>query len=69
MKVAVCASFLPHPLGCLPEVLRKARGGRRRFGTSDPLHGAWRAPRYGTSALMPVVARPMMSFWICEVPS
>ncbi len=23
----------------------------------------------GTSALMPVSARPMMSFWICEVPS
>jgi hypothetical protein len=28
-----------------------------------------RPPRYDTSALMPVVARPMISFWICEVPS
>jgi hypothetical protein len=23
----------------------------------------------GTSALIPVAARPMISFWICEVPS
>jgi hypothetical protein len=35
-----------------------------------PLHGAKAPRRYdGTSALMPVVARPMMSFWICDVPS
>jgi 3-hydroxyacyl-CoA dehydrogenase, NAD binding domain len=29
------------------------------------------APRTheGTSALIPVFARPMISFWICEVPS
>ena len=25
--------------------------------------------RYGTSALTPVTARPMISFWICDVPS
>ena len=27
------------------------------------------AAQAGTSALMPVIARPMISFWICEVPS
>ena len=27
------------------------------------------APASGDNALMPVAARPMMSFWICEVPS
>jgi hypothetical protein len=27
------------------------------------------APQAGTSALIPVIARPMISFWICEVPS
>jgi hypothetical protein len=34
-------------------------------------HGlaASRRPQAGTSALMPVIARPMISFWICEVPS
>ena len=26
-------------------------------------------PACGTSALMPVAARPMISFWICDVPS
>jgi hypothetical protein len=29
MKVAMCASFLPHPLGAPGEVLRNARGSRR----------------------------------------
>ena len=28
-----------------------------------------RAPQAGTSALIPVIPRPMISFWICEVPS
>ena len=26
-------------------------------------------PGHGISALIPVAARPMMSFWICDVPS
>ena len=30
---------------------------------------ACRPPQAGTSALIPVIARPMISFWIWEVPS
>ncbi len=44
--------------GLGPE-LRDARA--HRAGSHDADHG--------TRALSPVSARPMMSFWICEVPS
>ncbi len=40
---------------------READGAARLRG--DGRH------RYGTSAFTPVTARPMISFWICEVPS
>ena len=40
--------------------------GAHRAGAEDPddRHGY-----EGTSAFSPVSARPMISFWICEVPS
>jgi hypothetical protein len=54
------------PLGELFATARDQRNARarRRGPTRQP-----RRRRQGTSALMPVAARPMMSFWICEVPS
>ena len=39
--------------------------GTHRAGPEDPDHGHYD----GTSAFSPVSARPMISFWICEVPS
>ena len=48
--------------------------GAHRAGAGDADRaGSWRqlaaVRQAGTSALMPVSARPMISFWICEVPS
>jgi hypothetical protein len=57
----------------LVELAERAARGEQEGGVgASHLPPPWREPprRYdGTSALMPVVARPMMSFWICEVPS
>ena len=36
-------------------------------GLDQRAHALW--PRAGVIALIPVAARPMISFWICEVPS
>ena len=37
-------------------------------GLDDPGQGAQLSSK-GSIALIPVAARPMISFWICEVPS
>ena len=42
---------------------------RARAGDSDRLGRVDCDAHAGTSALIPVSARPMISFWICEVPS
>ncbi len=46
--------------------------GSHRAGAEHadrPRGGRLSVAHPGTSALMPVIARPMISFWICEVPS
>src|ERR1019366_2951115 len=42
--------------------------GPHRAGTQHADDARW-AAHAGTSAPMPVISRPMISFWICEVPS
>jgi hypothetical protein len=51
----------------------RAASARTVIASPAGVKGSWTTgapPRYaGTSALIPVSARPMISFWICEVPS
>ena len=51
-----------HRRPAAPRELGRGRGAdaARAAGDQDDLHA---------SALMPVSARPMISFWICDVPS
>ena len=48
---------------------RAARGGELRDAGTHGAGAEDADDHDGTSALMPVSARPMISFWICEVPS
>ena len=49
--------------------LRDPRPHAARAGDADRRRQIDRAGHAGTSALTPVSARPMISFWICDVPS
>ena len=62
LAVSLC---MPKPSVTLYVKRLEAAGFLRREIDPEDLRRA----HDGTSALMPVSARPMISFWICDVPS
>ena len=50
------------------EDIGDAGAHRSRAGDADPLDAHFASSK-GMNALIPVASRPMISFWICEVPS
>ena len=68
--VAVCRLNRPEARNALsPELMEELATAVERFDRDlDQLSQA-QGSRSGSIAFSPVAARPMISFWICEVPS
>ena len=69
-RVGLCRLNRPESRNALsPELMEQLADALAEFDADRVGCGGAVRPGAHASALMPVAARPMISFWICDVPS